>query len=38
MRKNPYSRILIGKPKEQHLNIVPNSYPTAKIEVSRMNG
>ena len=26
MRKNPYNRILKGKPKEQYLSTVPKSY------------
>jgi len=28
MRKNPHDRILKKKPKEQHLSIVPKSYPS----------
>ena len=38
MKKNSYSRILKRVPKEHHLSIVHNSYPTAKVEVPRMNG
>ena len=26
MRKNLHDKILKGKPKEQHLNTIPNSY------------
>ena len=38
MRKNPHSRILKGKPKEQHLNIVPKSCSFKKnLELTFIN-
>ena len=31
MRKNPHGRILKRKPKKQHINTVPNSYPLSYL-------